>query len=263
MSRLKSLLFDVDGTLADTEDIHRKAFNAAFSGAGLDWDWDRALYHQLLEVTGGRERIRYYLDRFLPGFVRPADLDGFIAGLHRDKTEHYVGMLEKGHVPLRPGVERLMQDARVRGLRLAIVTTTTPANVTSLLTHSFAADTSGWFDVIAAGDVVPHKKPAADIYDYALRETGLAPEECLAFEDSVNGLRSALSAGVDTLITLNRFTADHDFSGAAAVLDHLGEPGNPCRLITGDLDPNGVVETDYLLRLHAHCQGQRARLQRD
>jgi HAD superfamily hydrolase (TIGR01509 family) len=251
---LKALLFDVDGTLADTEEIHRQAFNTAFSDAGLDWDWDRALYHRLLEVTGGRERIRYYLDRFLPGFERPADLEGFIAALHRDKTQHYLGMLARGHVPLRPGVERLMQDALASGLRLSIVTTTTPANVTSLLNHSFTADTSGWFDVIAAGDVVPHKKPAPDIYDYALRQTGLTGAECLAFEDSVNGLRSALSAGVDTLITLNRFTADHDFSGAAVVLDQLGEPGNPCHLIAGELDPNGMVDMDYLRRLHAHCR---------
>ena len=261
MSSLKALLFDVDGTLADTEEIHRKAFNAAFADSGLDWDWDRALYHQLLEVTGGRERIRYYLDRFLPGFERPADLDGFIARLHRDKTEHYVGMLARGHVPLRPGVERLMLDARARGLRLAIVTTTTPANVTSLLTHSFAADTSGWFDVIAAGDVVAHKKPAPDIYFYALQQTGLVGAECLAFEDSVNGLRSALSAGVDTLITLNRFTADHDFSGAAVVLDQLGESGNPCRLIAGEPDPGELVDVAYLQLLHAHCRERRERLQ--
>ena len=258
MSRLKALLFDVDGTLADTEEIHRQAFNDAFRAAGLAWDWDRQLYHQLLEVTGGRERIRYYLDRYLPGFERPVDLEGFIAGLHRDKTEHYLEMLARGHVPLRPGVERLMQDARARGLRLAIVTTTTPANVSSLLTHSFAADTSGWFDLIAAGDVVAHKKPAPDIYHFALQQTGLAPADCLAFEDSVNGLKSALSAGVDTLITLNRFTADHDFSGAAVVLDHLGEPGNPCRLIAGTLDPNGLVDTAYLQRLHAHCRERHA-----
>jgi len=259
VSHLKALLFDVDGTLADTEEIHRSAFNAAFSAAGLDWCWDRQLYHQLLEVTGGRERIRHYLDCYLPGFERPADLEGFIAALHRDKTEHYMGMLARGHVPLRPGVERLMQEARTRGLRLAIVTTTTPGNVTSLLTHSFAADTSGWFDVIAAGDMVAHKKPAPDIYHYALQQTGLAAAECLAFEDSVNGLRAALSAGVDTLITLNRFTADHDFSGAAVVLDQLGEPGNPCHLIAGELDPNGLVDTAYLQRLHAHCREHRPR----
>lgn len=263
MPRLKALLFDVDGTLADTEEIHRHAFNAAFAAAGLDWHWDRPLYHQLLEVTGGRERIRHYLDRYLPGFERPADLEGFIAGLHRDKTGHYLEMLARGRVPLRPGVERLMQDARARGLRLAIVTTTTPANVTSLLTHSFTVDASGWFDLIAAGDVVAHKKPAPDIYHYALQQTGLAPAECLAFEDSVNGLRSALSAGVDTLITLNRFTADHDFSGASVVLDQLGEPGNPCRLIAGDLDPDGLVDMAYLQRLHAYCRERRNHMQQN
>lgn len=256
--KLVALLFDVDGTLADTEEIHRLAFNAAFSGAGLDWSWDRDLYHQLLAVTGGKERIRYYLDSFRTDGISKSITDEFIAALHKAKTGHYTDALARGDVPLLPGIERLMLEARAQGLRLAIVTTTTPANVTALLEHSFSQDTSGWFDVIAAGSVVPNKKPAPDIYHYALEQLDLPARQCLAIEDSANGLRSARDADVDALITVNRYTEDHDFIGAALVLDHLGEPGKPCRVLAGELDPGGLVDTAFLLQLHEYCQAQRA-----
>jgi HAD superfamily hydrolase (TIGR01509 family) len=256
---LAALLFDVDGTLADTEEIHRRAFNAAFAAAGLDWFWDRTLYRELLAVTGGKERIRYYLDRFRDAASGTGVSDAFIARLHRAKTDCYTRALTKGDVPLLPGVERLMIEARGQGLQLAIVTTTTPANVTALLKHSFRSDTSDWFAVIAAGGVVANKKPAPDVYYHALENLGLGAEQCLAIEDSANGLRAALAAGVDTLITINRYTEDHDFSGAALVLDHLGEPGHPCHVIAGAPDPRGVVDTAFLRRLHAQCRAGRAR----
>lgn len=255
--RLVALLFDVDGTLADTEEVHRQAFNAAFRAAGLDWSWDRDLYHQLLAVTGGRERIRYYLDNFRTDDLTKRISDGYIARLHQAKTVNYTGALARGDVPLLPGVERLMLEARAQGLRLAIVTTTTPANVTALLEHSFSHDTSDWFDVIAAGSIVPNKKPAPDIYNYALEQLALPASQCLAIEDSANGLRSARDADVDALITVNRYTEDHDFSGAALVLDHLGEPGQPCTVLAGGPDPGGLVDTAFLEQLHAHCQARR------
>ena len=247
---LRALLLDVDGTLADTEEIHRQAFNAAFAEAGLDWDWDPQLYHDLLAVTGGRERIRYYLDTRRPDFSLPPDADAFIAQLHARKTQFYVDSLATGNVPLRPGVERLIRDARDHGLLLAIVTTTTPDNVSTLLQHSFTADVSDWFDVIAAGSIVPSKKPAPDIYHYALNELGLEPGQCIAVEDSYNGLLSAQAAGIDSIITVNRYTEQQDFSGALLVLDHLGEPGMPCRVIAGSLRPDAMVDTGFLRRLH-------------
>jgi HAD superfamily hydrolase (TIGR01509 family) len=249
-SDLRAVLFDVDGTLADTEEIHRQAFNAAFTDAGLDWQWSRSLYHELLAVTGGKERIRYFLERERPDFELPADGDAFIAGLHASKTRAYVDALESGKVPLRPGVERLLKDVRNAGLRLAIVTTTTPDNIIALLEHSFSLPVEDWFEVIAAGSVVPNKKPAPDIYDYTLQQMDLSPDACIAVEDSLNGLQSAVAAGITTLITVNPFTEHQDFSGAAAVLDHLGEPDMPCKVLAGEIDANGLVDADYLARLH-------------
>jgi HAD superfamily hydrolase (TIGR01509 family) len=253
-TELRALLFDVDGTLADTEEVHRQAFNAAFAEAGLDWEWSSDLYHELLAVTGGKERIRYYLDRERPEFELPPDGAGFIAGLHQRKTAFYVEMLTTGQVPLRPGVERLIREAHQQGLRLAVVTTTTPDNVTALFRHSFGEFEEDWFELVAAGGIVPHKKPAPDIYNYALQKMGLAANECLALEDSENGMQAAHAAGIDVLITVNKYTDRHDFSGAAVVLDHLGEPAMPCQMIQGDLPPETLVDTEYLRRLHARCQ---------
>ena len=249
---LQALLFDVDGTLADTErDGHRVAFNAAFREYGLDWNWDVALYGKLLAVTGGKERMKYYVEHFHTEYVQPTDFNELVAELHRAKTRHYTAMLGRGEIPLRPGVKRLLHEARAAGLRLAIATTTTPENVTALLRHSLAEDASDWFEVIAAGDIVPAKKPAPDIYVWALQQLQLPPEACFAFEDSENGIRASLGAGLKTLVTINDYTHDHDFTQAAAVLSDLGEPGNAPQVLSGSLHGQDCVNLAAVRAWHA------------
>jgi HAD superfamily hydrolase (TIGR01509 family) len=221
---LKALIFDVDGTLADTElDGHRPAFNAAFEEAALAWHWDVDLYGELLAVTGGKERMRFYAERYDPDFLAQPDADEIIKNLHVAKTRHYVARLEAGRIPLRPGVARLIADARAAGLRLAVATTTTPENVTTLLRTSLAPDAADWFEVIGAGDIVPKKKPAPDIYHWVLDRLGLPPEACVAIEDSANGLKSAVAARLPTLITRSMYTENDDFSGSLAVLPDLAQ----------------------------------------
>lgn len=249
MAKLQALLFDVDGTLADTEkDGHRVAFNMAFEEAGLSWNWSEALYGKLLAVTGGKERIRYYLSDFNTEFEKPENFDEFVKGLHAAKTKFYVQLMEEGKVPLRPGVERLINEARAAGMRMAVVTTTTPANVTALLENTLGAGSESWFEVIAAGDIVPAKKPAPDIYDWAMEKMNLKPEEVIAFEDSSNGIQSSVAAKVKTIITINDYTAEDDFSAAEIVLDQMGEPDQPFKVLSGD--SNGHTFLDLKLVTH-------------
>ena len=229
---IKAIIFDVDGTLADTEDAHRKSFNKAFAESGLDWNWDVELYDKLLKVTGGKERIKYYVENWLPDFKKPADYDGFVKNLHAVKTGHYTAMLRGGAIPLRPGIKLLIEDARKAGIRLAIATTTTPENVSALLEVGLGKDWAKNFDANGCGDIVPHKKPAPDIYNWVLNELKLAPQDCIALEDSNNGLRSALAAGIKTYVTTNPYTHRQDFAEAAAVFDDLSDLANFYR-VTG------------------------------
>lgn len=226
MSTLQALIFDVDGTLADTErDGHRPAFNAAFAEHGLDWHWNEALYGRLLAITGGKERMRHYAEQYAADIAARDDFDELIRKLHAAKTAHYVRLVEQGGLPLRPGIAGLIGEARRQGLRLAIATTTSPENVDALLHATLGRDAAGWFDVIGAGDVIPAKKPAPDIYTWVLDRLGLPATACLAIEDSENGLRAAQGAGLRCLITRNAYTAGQDFSGALAVVDDLADIG--------------------------------------
>ncbi len=220
---LKAIIFDVDGTLADTEDGHRKSFNKAFAENGLDWNWDVALYDKLLKVTGGKERIKYFVSDFLTGYAKPENFDDFVKHLHGVKTGHYTAMLREGAIPLRPGIKQLIADARKAGITLAIATTTSPENVSALLEVGLGKDWADYFAANGCGDIVPAKKPAPDIYNWVLNELKLAPQDCIALEDSNNGLRSSLAAGIQTYITTNPYTCKQDFSGAAAVLDDLSD----------------------------------------
>lgn len=251
MSDIKALLFDVDGTLADTEkDGHRVAFNRAFQEADLDWHWTVDIYGDLLSVTGGKERMRYYLEKYQVPPPPVDDLAGYIADLHKAKTAHYTRLLGEGGIPLRPGVERLLNEARQASIRLAIATTTTPENVTALLENTLGKESIDWFEVIAAGDIVPAKKPAPDIYNYTLEKMQLKPDEVVAFEDSENGVKSVIDAGIERLlVTVNDYTRDHNFNGASMVLDQLGEPGKPAKLITGNSLPDGFVSLNDVLSM--------------
>lgn len=215
-----ALIFDVDGTLAETEELHRRAFNHAFAHHGVDWHWDRAAYKDLLRVTGGKERIRAFHSRQR---VAPPFSDADIAGLHRTKTAHYAELIETGCCPLRPGVADLLTAAKARGQRLAIATTTSHGNVDALLSRALGARWAADFDAIVAGDDVRHKKPAPDVYLEVLARLKLAPSDGVAIEDSANGLIAASRASIPVLITRSMYFRDDDFSAAQIVLDDLLE----------------------------------------
>ena len=253
MTILKALIFDVDGTLAETErDAHRVAFNETFAQYQLDWHWSEELYGQLLAVTGGKERIKYYLDCYRPDFLQPDNIETFIAEIHQKKTNYYNQLLVNKPIPLRLGVKRLLQEARQQGLRLAIATTTSLQNVVTLLESSLDPQAVSWFEIIAAGDMVKEKKPAADVYLHALQHLNLPAAHCLAFEDSYNGLCSALGAQIKTIITINDYTCHENFNGATLVLDHLGEPNQTCSILGGTFEGE-ITQVDVAL-LHRLIQ---------
>lgn len=247
------LIFDVDGTLADTERHgHRPAFNAAFREAKLDWEWSEDLYGELLAITGGKERMQFYLDQYRADFVQPPDIKSIIANLHVAKTRHFTQMLAQGTIPLRVGVRRLLDEARIAGIRLAIATTTTPANVDALLMNAFGSHAAAWFEIIAAGNDAKAKKPDPEIYRVVLDRLRVPASECIAIEDSANGVRSACGAGIKTLVTINDYTRNDDLTGAAVVVDSLGEPSNPFNWIAGaDVGNAKQVDLALLQRLMA------------
>jgi HAD superfamily hydrolase (TIGR01509 family) len=224
---LRALVFDVDGTLADTENFHRQAFNQAFAAEGLDWEWDEALYTRLLDISGGQQRILNYWNQTRGSVI---DIDGsavrdIVGRIHMVKCAFYEAMVRDGRVPLRPGVLALLEDARRQGLQLAIATTTSPGSVAALLHRGLGANWRSVFAVVCDASTARLMKPHPQVYRQALQRLGLDARSCIAFEDSANGLRSATAAGMATVITPTRFTADHDFTGALRVLDHLAGVG--------------------------------------
>jgi HAD superfamily hydrolase (TIGR01509 family) len=225
--RIHALIFDVDGTLADTEEAHRESFNDAFRAHGLEYCWSRELYRELLQVTGGKERLAaFFAHTRLSGSER-GRLYGLIPRLHATKTSFYRERMERGRVPLRPGVRRLMSEARAAGVRLAIASTTSPENVAALLEGAMGYDALDQFSVVATGDVVARKKPAPDIYLLALGRLGVAPRSAVAFEDSAIGVAAAKAAGLLTVVTPSDWTRDQDFAAADLVLPCLGDPVSP------------------------------------
>lgn len=217
----EALIFDVDGTLAETEELHRQAFNESFAEAGLPWHWSMQDYRRLLQTTGGKERIA----RHMRETGHKGEID--IPALHAAKTARYTTLMATGTLPLRPGVGDLIADARARGITLAIATTTSRPNVDALCLACFGAPTEAIFAVTACGDEVPRKKPAPDVYELALTRLNMTADRALAFEDSANGLRAALAAGLACIVTPSVYTETDDFTGALRVLPDLSHMETP------------------------------------
>lgn len=224
---LKALIFDVDGTLADTEALHLEAFNHAFAQEGLGWHWDTALYTQLLEISGGKERMAHHWRTVNAGVTEVAAgaTQATINRLHEIKTAYYENAVNNGAVQLRPGVLALMNEALKQGLSLAIATTTSPVNIAALLRAAVGADWRRHFLAVGDASSSPLKKPHPQVYLQVLKDMGLQGSQSLAFEDSFNGLRAATAAGIRTIITPNSFTAHHDFTGALRVVPDLSQVG--------------------------------------
>ncbi|MEP2781172.1 MAG: HAD-IA family hydrolase [Pseudoruegeria sp.] len=226
MTQIRALVFDVDGTLAETEEVHRDAFNRAFHEAGLGWHWSIKDYRSLLETTGGKERMIRYRDSI--GATAPTN--DTIAELHFRKTQIYSETVLGGQLPLRDGVAELIEFARELGLKIAVATTTNRSNVEALCQACWQCSGDEVFDEIAAGDEVAQKKPAPDVFLLALERLGVAASEAIAFEDSLNGVHSARRSQLEVVVTPSMYTSHQDFSEATWVVENLRQGTLPVDL---------------------------------
>lgn len=215
---LRALIFDIDGTLAETEELHRRAFNESFADARLDWHWTQDDYHRLLKTTGGKERISRFMQET---DVEAASVD--VPALHLAKTARYVALMAQGQISLRPGIGALIGLARDAGLRLAVATTTSQPNVEALCHALFGKPADQVFDVLACGDMVPAKKPAPDVYFLALDKLGMTAHEAVALEDSRNGLHAAQAAGLRCCVSPCAYTQEEDLSAADLLITEFSD----------------------------------------
>jgi HAD superfamily hydrolase (TIGR01509 family) len=221
---MDALIFDCDGVLVDTErDGHRVAFNRAFAALGFPFEWSVEEYGELLKIAGGKERMRSYFDKV--GWpVKPVDRDTLIKRLHELKTDYFIQLIEAGELPVRSGINRIVDEAHAAGARLAVCSTSNERAVTGVVSRLLGPGRHSKFSAIFAGDIVSRKKPDPEIYQLAIERLKLGPGSCLVVEDSHNGLLAAIGAGITCAITTSTYTVKEDFSKAAAVYPELGDP---------------------------------------
>ena len=257
MLALQAVIFDVDGTLVDSErDGHRVAFNQAFAEFALPDRWDEETYGRLLAITGGQRRLHTYLSERGLG---SAERDDLVPRLHARKTELFAAMAEAGEVPARPGTIRLLDELAVAGVTVAVATTGTRAWVAPLLDRLFGLSR---FAAVVTGDDCPRRKPEPDAYFETLRILGAEPGSTVAVEDSDNGVRAARAAGLPVAAVSNDYTATQELDGAAVVLDGFGTHARPAavrRDAYGVLD-SGVLTVAALRRLSAACRSSASAL---
>jgi HAD superfamily hydrolase (TIGR01509 family) len=225
--KLLALTFDVDGTLVDTEELHRQAYNQTFLDFGFGWEWDADTYAQLLTVSGGQARMARYIDLLDLPAAEKLRLRRVIPAIHQEKTRLYGELIASNKVLPRPGVVRLIDEARRAGLLVGLVASSASVNVETLVSSALGAELRKTVTAIASGDMVTRKKPAPEIYELLLSMLRVPANAAVAFEDSTNGLMAAKSVGLYTVFTPSRWTTAHRSDGADLVLPSLGDPECP------------------------------------
>jgi len=244
--KLKGIIFDVDGTIADTEEIHRQAFNQTFDEFNLNWHWSVDDYRKILHISGGKERFKKFLDEDKVLKSKIEAPKRFVRELHKRKSQLYRSILKHDDIQLRPGVIRLINEALDKGIQLAVATSSSMANLTTLFNKTLDIEPNELFNSIVTSDTVQDKKPSPAVYQCALAGLGLSADTCIAIEDTQNGNLAALAAGLQTVVTTHAYTIDNDFTGAAIVINHLGEPDKPFSLSQGNSFNKSYVDVELL-----------------
>lgn len=248
--KLNAVLFDVGGTIAESEEIHRVSFNEAFKEFGLNWYWDEAIYRELVFVGGGKERIKHYITRAWPEMLKQKNLTKYIESVHKIKGQIYEEFLNDSQLKARPGIIRLLKELKNEKIRLAIVSDTTEENLINLFKKGLGINPIEWFEILAHGGCTIQKKPSPDIYLWTLERLKLPPESCLAIEDAPRGVDSAIDAGLKVLVTPSIYTLEEKFEKSSLLLSHLGEPEEPFNVIKGDAFGHSFVDLDLLKKIH-------------
>ena len=248
--KLNAILFDVGGTIAESEEIHRVSFNEAFKEFGLNWYWDEAIYRELVFIGGGKERIKHYITRAWPEMLKQKNLTKYIESVHKIKGQIYEEFLNDSQLKARPGIIRLLKELKNEKIRLAIVSDTTEENLINLFKKGLGINPTEWFEILAHGGCTIQKKPSPDIYLWTLERLKLPPESCLAIEDAPRGVDSAIDAGLKVLVTPSIYTLEEKFEKSSLLLSHLGEPEEPFNVIKGDAFGHSFVDLDLLKKIH-------------
>jgi HAD superfamily hydrolase (TIGR01509 family) len=228
----RALIFDCDGVLGDTEpDGHLVAFNQMWKKLGVPWQWSKEQYGVKLKIGGGKERMAsLFRDADFRACFTPPESEeerkALLANWHKEKTAIYQEIINSGQIPPRPGVRRLSQEALDARWKLAVASTSAPGAVEAVLRRAVGEDLAKQF-LVLSGDVVPKKKPAPDIYNLALERLHLPPQNCVAVEDSRNGMLAAYAAHIPVIVTVSEYTKKEDVREADFVVDSLGDPDGP------------------------------------
>ena len=248
--KLNAVLFDVGGTIAESEEVHRVSFNEAFKEFGLNWYWDEAIYKELVFVGGGKERIKYYITRAWPEMLKQKNITKYIESVHKIKGQIYEEFLNDAQLKARPGITRLLKELKSNKIRLAIVSDTTEENLINLFKKGLGINPIEWFEILAHGECTIQKKPSPDIYLWTLEKLKLPAESCLAIEDAPRGVDSAIGAGLKVLVTPSIYTLEEKFEKSLLLLSHLGEPKEPFKVIKGDAFGHSFVDLNLLKKIH-------------
>jgi len=248
MSEIKAVFFDQDGVIIDTErDGHRVAFNRTFKAFGLELEWGPEYYHSLLQIGGGKERMRQdFSEKGILQDLSEEEFDAKIKELHKYKTNLLIEMIEKGQLPLRPGIKRIMEEINKEGLILGICTTSNEKAAEAVVKNMLSEID---FRFILAGDCVSKKKPDPEIYEKAIENAGIKPSEGIVIEDSHIGTKAAKTAGLNVVATVNGYTKDEDMSNADIVLTSFGDENEKAELLSSkkQFSFSGIVEISDLI----------------
>ena len=246
---LSAVFFDVDGTIAETEELHRKSFNESFKEFNLDWFWDKPIYKELINIGGGKERIQHYMKRAWPEMLEYKNLSKYIDSIHKVKNEIYEDYVKEEKLTFRPGVKRLISELKENKIRIALVSSSSKTNIENLLLNGLQFKSIEFFDLIAHGDSTKNKKPSPEIYEWALEKLKLSAQSCIAIEDSPRGIDSAVSAKIKVIATPSELTIDENFEAADLVVSDLGEPGIPFKKLSGSTFGEENVNVGLLKKL--------------